>query len=209
VFAYRVMKLAEEGILDLDAPLTRYSKQPFVKGDSRLELITARRVLCHTTGLPNWRNKEEPLRINFTPGEKWAYSGEGYHYLQSVVTQLVGRTDSNNCGTYELKYRLCASDFAEYMAAKLLRPFGMTSSAYVWTAVWLSRVAVNHCDGLRKVSARDRRPQAAGRVPFDGPEPKRNASASRGSAGVTIQDVVGTWLADLASRKRRRRGPWG
>ena len=52
VFAYRVLKLAEQGVLDLDAPLTRYTQDRFVQGDSRLELITARRVLSHTTGLP-------------------------------------------------------------------------------------------------------------------------------------------------------------
>ena len=31
VFAYRVMKLCELGVLDLDAPLTRYTRDVFVK----------------------------------------------------------------------------------------------------------------------------------------------------------------------------------
>jgi CubicO group peptidase (beta-lactamase class C family) len=73
VFAYRVLKLAEQGVLDLDAPLTKYAPELFLQGDSRLELITARRVLSHTAGFPNWRTREDPLRINFTPGEKWSY----------------------------------------------------------------------------------------------------------------------------------------
>ena len=30
------------------------------------------------------------------------YSGEGYHYLQSVVAELAGHTDPTNCGTFEL-----------------------------------------------------------------------------------------------------------
>ena len=44
IFAYRVMKLCEQGVLDLDAPLTRYTPDVFVKNDPRLHDITARRV---------------------------------------------------------------------------------------------------------------------------------------------------------------------
>ena len=101
VFAYRVMKLCEQGVLDLDAPLTRYTREIFVKDDPRLHDITTRRVLSHTTGLPNWRTPGDPLRINFTPGSKWSYSGEGYHYLQSIVSRVTGRIDETQCGTFE------------------------------------------------------------------------------------------------------------
>jgi CubicO group peptidase (beta-lactamase class C family) len=144
VFAYRVMKLWEQGVLDIDAPLTRYTPDVFVKDDPRLNEITARRVLSHTTGLPNWRSKEDPLRISFTPGAKWSYSGEGYHYLQSVVTRLTGHTDEAQCGTFEMGYRVCATDFGAYMEANLLRPFAMTSSGYVWTAGMERNVARPH-----------------------------------------------------------------
>jgi CubicO group peptidase (beta-lactamase class C family) len=147
VFAYRVMKLAEQGVLNLDAPLTQYTPDVFVPGEPRLKQITARRVLSHTTGLPNWRSKEDPLRINFTPGTKWSYSGEGYHYLQSVVTRLVGHTDETHCDRFELGYRVCASDFGEYMEANLLRPFGMNSSGYVLTAAMEKNVARRHDKG--------------------------------------------------------------
>ena len=144
VFAYRVLKLCEQGVLDLDAPLTRYTPDFFVEGDSRLELITARRVLSHTTGFPDWRSKNDPLEINFTPGERLSYSGEGYFYLQSVVTRLVGRIDSAACGTYELDYRVCATDFGDYMTANLLKPFGMASSGYVWTEAIGQKLASAH-----------------------------------------------------------------
>lgn len=144
VFAYRVMKLVEQGLLQLDAPLSDYTAEPLVSGDLRLKLITARRVLSHTSGLPNWRSKEEPLRINFKPGDKWSYSGEGYHYLQSVVTRLVGHTDSTICNAYELGYRVCATDFGDYMAANLLTPFRMTSSGYVWTDAIGKKLASAH-----------------------------------------------------------------
>jgi CubicO group peptidase (beta-lactamase class C family) len=55
-FAYTVMKLCEQGAIDLNAPLTKYATEKFLEGDPRLDLITTRRVLCHTTGRPNWRN---------------------------------------------------------------------------------------------------------------------------------------------------------
>jgi CubicO group peptidase (beta-lactamase class C family) len=144
VFAYRVMKLREQGLLDLDAPLTRYTPDLFVDHDPRLQEITARRVLSHTSGLPNWRSPETPLKIAFQPGTKWQYSGEGYHYLQSVVTRLTGHTDETRCGRFELDYRVCATDFGEYMEANVLRPFGMNSSGYVWTAAIVDQVASPH-----------------------------------------------------------------
>ena len=68
VFAYAVMKLCEKGVMDLDTPLTKYTSERFLHGDPRLDRITARHVLAHTSGFPNFRSKEEPLAIHFTPG---------------------------------------------------------------------------------------------------------------------------------------------
>lgn len=87
VFAYVVMKLCEQGVMNLDTPLTRYTPERFLEGDPRFDLITARHVLSHTSGFQNWREQgNESLSIHFTPGEKYLYSGEGYNYLQTVVT---------------------------------------------------------------------------------------------------------------------------
>lgn len=55
VFAYWVMKMAEKGKLDLDKPLYQYLPFPEISHDERYKLITARMVLNHTTGFPNWR----------------------------------------------------------------------------------------------------------------------------------------------------------
>jgi CubicO group peptidase (beta-lactamase class C family) len=159
VFAYRVMKLCEQGVLDLDAPLTRYTRDIFVRNDVRLHDITARRVLSHTTGLPNWRSPGDPLRINFTPGSRWSYSGEGYYYLQSVVSQLTGHVDDQNCDTFEMDYRVCATDFGEYMEANLLRPFGMTSSGYTVTPAMHRVLAAPH-DAAGQSLAKTTRPSA-------------------------------------------------
>src|SRR5918995_2778407 len=66
VFAYGVVKLCEKGVLNLDTPLTKYTSRR-ITTDPRIELITARHVLNHTTGFPNWR-QEPDLPIQFTPG---------------------------------------------------------------------------------------------------------------------------------------------
>jgi CubicO group peptidase (beta-lactamase class C family) len=133
VFAYVVMKLAEKGIIDLDTPLTKYTNERYVPNDPRLDLITARHVLMHATGFPNWRSMDDPMGINFTPGSKFGYSGEAYSYLQSVITHLTGRVDTSRCGEFESDVRFCATDIADYLKRRLLRPFHMDSSSYIWT----------------------------------------------------------------------------
>jgi len=126
VFAYAVMKLCEKGVLDLDKPLTKYVSERFLEGDPRLDLITARHVLSHTGGFQNWRSEKDPLKIQFQPGEKFSYSGEGYSYLQSVVTHLTGQP------------------IETFMKAKIFVPFGMSSSGYVWNDVLAKRMAHPH-----------------------------------------------------------------
>lgn len=142
VFAYLVLKLCEAGILDLDTPLTTYTSDRILADDVRLDRITARHVLSHTSGLQNWRSDADPLRIRFDPGEQWLYSGEAYSYLQSVVTHLTGHTDPNACVTWDVK--ICATDFADYVKARLFVPFGMTSSEYLWNPSLTGRSALPH-----------------------------------------------------------------
>jgi len=90
VFAYAVLKLCETGVLSLDTPLTKYTSERVVVNDPRLDFITPRHVLSHSSGFQNWRSVAEPLSIQFMPGKRWLYSGEAYAYLQSVVTRLTG-----------------------------------------------------------------------------------------------------------------------
>jgi len=131
VFAYAVMKACEKGILNLDTPLTTYTDERIVT-DPRLDLITPRLVLSHRTGFQNWRSKTDPLKIAFTPGSGWGYSGEGYYYLQSVLTHLTGHVAPHDCKTFADGLRVCATDFDDYMKTNLLTPFGMTSSSYMY-----------------------------------------------------------------------------
>ena len=132
VFAYAVMQLCDRSVLSLDTPLTNYTTDRILDGDPRLFAITARHVLSHTSGLPNFRSGAEPLSIQFTPGQKYQYSGEGYWYLQSVVTRLAGTVDPRSCGSYEADLKVCATDIATYLKANVLTPCRMTRSTYVW-----------------------------------------------------------------------------
>jgi CubicO group peptidase (beta-lactamase class C family) len=94
VFAFVVMRLVERGILKLDLPL--YQLLPFeeVSHDEHYRIITARHVLCHQSGLPNWGQRDSTGHFNllFTPGKNFGYSGEGYEYLKRVIEHI---TDKN------------------------------------------------------------------------------------------------------------------
>jgi CubicO group peptidase (beta-lactamase class C family) len=156
VFAYAVMKLCEKGVMDLDTPLTRYTSEPFLKGDPRLDLVTARDVLSHTSGFPNWRSAEG-LRLDFTPGERWSYSGEGYSYLQSVVTHLTGHVNPKDCARFEAGVEFCATDIDAYMKGNLLVPLAMASSGYLWNDRIENHMARGH-DEKGRPSETNRKP---------------------------------------------------
>ncbi|MCW5558991.1 MAG: beta-lactamase family protein [Verrucomicrobiae bacterium] len=131
VFAYAVLKLCERGTLALDQPLTAYTRMRFVADDTRLDRVTARRALSHTTGFPEWRAAQS-LQFEANPGERFRYSGEGYYYLQSVLTEVASRTLPSPCGRYEGDLEVCATDFEDFMQRSLLGPLGMAASGYLW-----------------------------------------------------------------------------
>lgn len=144
VFAFAVMKLCEKGTLNLDTPLSRYLSEPFMEGDERVNLITARHVLSHQSGFQNLRASDDPLKIHFTPGTGFMYSGEGYYYLQSAVTHLTGKVNRAECNTYEADLNVCASDIGDYMVRHVLVPHEMKSSGYVWNDALARNVASPH-----------------------------------------------------------------
>jgi CubicO group peptidase (beta-lactamase class C family) len=124
VFAYLVMLLVEEGLIDLDRPLHEYLDQPLyeypgyagLKDDPRYEQITARMALSHTTGLPNSRlfTQDGELVLLFPPGSRHSYSGEGILLLQMVVEQVTGQDLQTRAGE------------------KVFQPLGMSRSSYTW-----------------------------------------------------------------------------
>lgn len=134
VFAYAVLKLVGEGRLDLDVPLNKYLGNNYdVGGDKRLDKITVRRVLSHTTGFPNWRNRDsKTLPILFTPGDRFSYSGEGFEYLQKVIEHIT---------------KMSLNDFVK---RTVFIPLEMNSSSYVWTESY-KKIKSNRHDSLGKL----------------------------------------------------------
>jgi CubicO group peptidase (beta-lactamase class C family) len=129
VFAHLVLRLADEGRIDLDKPLKSYLAD-HTPADPRGDKITARHVLAHSTGLRNWRNSpEQPLVPEFDPGNRFQYSGEGFYYLQRVVETI-------------------ASNGVEQVAQdRLFAPLGMKSSTYVWRDDTRARLWTGHSRG--------------------------------------------------------------
>jgi CubicO group peptidase (beta-lactamase class C family) len=139
VFAYAVLKLVDEGKINLDTPLNKYLGNNYdVVNDDRINLITARRVLSHTSGFPNWRDNDgtKTLLIHFKPGEKFSYSGEGMVYLSKVVEKITGMR------------------FEEFMQKYALQPLGMNASSYIWRNRFDSLKAYRH-DLFGKLSGRN------------------------------------------------------
>ena len=69
------MLLAEEGVIDLDEPLSEYLDEPLpeypayadLMGDDRHRQITARMALSHSIGFPNWRFLAEDGKLSRPP----------------------------------------------------------------------------------------------------------------------------------------------
>jgi CubicO group peptidase (beta-lactamase class C family) len=115
VFAYAVLKMSDDKLIDIDRPLFDYFPYPDIADDAQARFITARMVMSHTSGFMNWRmNKDQPLAPAFKPGEKFSYSGEGFYFLQRAIEQITGR------------------GIEEYMRERVFAPLGMSSSSYVW-----------------------------------------------------------------------------
>ena len=142
LFAYFVMGFVEDGILDLDKPLHEYFPYEDIANDERYKRITARMVLSHTTGFPNWRSDfdENKLFIKFTPGTSFEYSGEGYQYLAKVLAHLM---DTNDAGLEKL--------FQDRIAI----PLGLKYTKFVQDDYNLRNKAKGYKDGKRVEGGND------------------------------------------------------
>ena len=126
VFAFLALKMVERGKLELDRPLHEYLPFPEIAHDDRYKTITARMVLDHTTGFPNWRwydkpdpklnVKENGMYFQHNPGT-FSYSGEGYHWLAKVVAHING-----------ISLTRLDSIFQKEVAI----PIGMRNSYFTW-----------------------------------------------------------------------------
>ena len=136
-FAYVVMKLVDEGLIDLDRPvhlaLTRAELETYLghaldaPGFRRdwFERVTARHILSHSGGLPHGEGGEV-VPLFFEPGTKWKYSADGYGLLQRVVEKLKGAT------------------LDEVMRRYALGPLGMAKGGMVWRPEFEELMANGH-----------------------------------------------------------------
>jgi CubicO group peptidase (beta-lactamase class C family) len=124
VVAYIVMRLIDAGSITLDQPLSKILA--LESHDPRAEVVTARMVLSHSTGLQNERIDSDTLAFAFQPGSSWRYSGEGYTYLGHVLESI----------THESLTQL-----ADRLAFK---PLGMNRSSFVWEERFAGDAATGH-----------------------------------------------------------------
>lgn len=129
--AWGVMKLVEDGMLELDAPVADYLsgwRPPESEFDPTA--ITVRRLLSHTAGLNVSAVPSLPvdspypstveaindpalgLAIVSAPGSVWSYSGGGFMVLQLLVEEASGRP------------------FAEYMRREVLDPLNLVDTRF-------------------------------------------------------------------------------
>lgn len=141
VSAFGVMKLVEEGKLDLDTPVSNYlTRWQLPESEFNNEGVTIRRLLSHTAGLTDGLGYSgfEPgvpaqsieasltkasdadegisgsVHVGIEPGSAFEYSGGGYTLLQLLVEEVSGQS------------------FATYMKEEIFTPLRMTHSSYIW-----------------------------------------------------------------------------
>lgn len=132
VTAWGVMRLVEQGRIDLDAPVTKYiTSWKFPSAPFPVEKVTTRLLLSQSAGMPlgtigvrySPTEKKPSLRESLyrdavlmsEPGSSFSYSNAGFNLLELLVEEVTGR------------------DFAEYMRTEVLLPLGMKNSSYEWS----------------------------------------------------------------------------
>jgi CubicO group peptidase (beta-lactamase class C family) len=112
VAAFGALRMVDDKLLFLDAPLSRDLEQPWLSGADDNAKVTLREVLTHRSGLGD--NVAHPARrTRFEPGSRFGHSGVGFLYLQYVMETVSGMP------------------FDALMNARVFKPFGMTDSSYL------------------------------------------------------------------------------
>ena len=130
VTAWGVMRLVEDGKVDLDAPIARYVSRWRLPPSNANDQVTVRRLLSHTSGLSMpavpWYGPAEsvpslpamlsgatdPLRLVDAPGAAYHYSGGGYALLQLLIEEVAGEP------------------YETFIAGRVFGPLGMTHSTF-------------------------------------------------------------------------------
>ncbi|EAQ30558.1 beta-lactamase family protein [Erythrobacter sp. NAP1] len=139
-----IMKLAEQGLIDLDAPISTYLEGT----PESWSAITVRNLMRHTAGLPNVTSLDgfgdlsrletsqddliaffRDLPLEFEPGSKWSYSNSGYVLLSRIVEQV------------------SEQDIATYFDEQFFTPLGMENSGFDVSAEILPKRAAGYSPG--------------------------------------------------------------
>ncbi len=142
LFAYFVMKMVENGEFDLDKPIFPYLEMAIGAESIKQAIdpnsledyktLTPRIILSHGTGIPNWV-KGKPIKMAFTPGTDFSYSGEAYQHLGAALGTKLGIGWGSKLDTLFLK--------------KTAHPIGMDRTFYTWNAVLEQHASRGHMDG--------------------------------------------------------------
>jgi CubicO group peptidase (beta-lactamase class C family) len=135
-----VMRLYEEGLVDLDAPITDYLPDFSINSRfSSSEPITIRSILAHRSGLPRnsillewyWESRPDVLETlttsladsyqAFPVGYRYKYSNIGYDVLGRIIEVMRG---------IEPPSQNTAGGWPYYMKDAILNPIGMNNSAF-------------------------------------------------------------------------------
>ena len=97
VFAWLVMTLVEDGVVDLDRPIARDFDYARIVDRDAYARVTPRMILTHRTGMPNWvdepvafHERTAPIPFETPPDTAFGYSGEAFQLLQAFVEDRTG-----------------------------------------------------------------------------------------------------------------------
>lgn len=220
VFAYTVMQLVDEGVIQLDTPIDRYLPKPLpdyiepevedryarwsdLVGDERWRKLTPRMLLTHSPGFANFGFLEPDgrLRFHFEPGARYAYSGDGFILLQFVLERGLGL------------------DLGKEMERRVFDRFGMSNTSMIWRADFRQNLA-DGWDLQGKVEPHDQRSAvraagsmdttiedfarfAAGFIRGEGLSAKSRAEITRPQLAITTRTQFPTLQPELPAAKRR------
>jgi len=148
--AAAAMQLADEGKLDLDAPVTEYLPG-FRMADSRYKDITVRMLLSHTSGLMGTTAEDFMLfddrdsaphddllkklstqKLKADPGEFSAYCNDGFSLLELVIEEVSGESFSDY-----IEKHICTPLGMKNTGTALGNAFRTDGQVGVYTNAWL------------------------------------------------------------------------
>ena len=113
VFAYGLLRLVDRGGFDLDRPLSEYVEMSQFGDDPRMDRITGRMILTHTSGISGFAEGGK-VTMGADPGARFRYFGDAWLPLQRAVEAVTGEP------------------VHEFLRREVLEPFGMDHSSFVW-----------------------------------------------------------------------------